>query len=90
MHTVKLNPDGTVEKLRSRLVAKGFEQEQGLNYLKMFSSVVRTAIRRLMFDIAIEKVCKTRQLNVSGVFLHGKIRQLDSTFTFTAITVNIV
>lgn len=29
---IKLNPDGTVKKLRSRLVAKGFNQEEGLDY----------------------------------------------------------
>lgn len=55
VHTLKLNPDGTVKKLCSRLVAKGCHQEEVLDYLEMFSPVVRTATIRLMLNIATAK-----------------------------------
>ena len=50
--TIKLRLDGTVEKLKARLVGKGYKQEKGLDYLKTFSPVVRTATTRLVLDIS--------------------------------------
>lgn len=75
VHTVKLNPDGTVKCLYSRLVAKGFEQEEGLDYLETFSPVVRTATIRLMLDIAVSKGWQVKQLDVSSAFLHGELKE---------------
>lgn len=75
VHTVKLNPDGTVKCLHSRLVAKGFEQEEGLDYLETFSPVVRTATIRLMLDIAVSKGWQVKQLDVSSAFLHGELKE---------------
>lgn len=46
--TIKFRPDGTVESLKSRLVARGNEQEEGIDYLETFSPVVRTATIRLV------------------------------------------
>lgn len=37
VHRIKLNADGTFSKLRSRVVAKGNEQEEGVDYLETYS-----------------------------------------------------
>lgn len=50
--TIKLRLDGTVEKLKARLVGKGYKQEKRLDYLQTFSPVVRTATTRLVLDIS--------------------------------------
>lgn len=75
VHTTKLNPDGTVKKRRSRLVAKGYEQEEGLDYLETFSPVVRTATIRLMLNVATAKEWPIKQLDVSSAFLHGELSE---------------
>lgn len=75
VHTIKLNPDGTVKKLRSRLVARGYEQEEGLDYLETFSPVVRTATIRLMLNIAVKMGWQIKQLDVSSAFLHGELQE---------------
>lgn len=75
VHTVKLNPDGTVKKLRSRLVAKGYEQEEGIDYLETFSPVVRTATIRLMLNIVTTLSWPIKQLDVSSAFLHGELKE---------------
>lgn len=54
LHKVKYNPNGTVRKLKSRLVAKGYDQE-GLDYLETYSPVVCTATIRLVLDVAVSK-----------------------------------
>ena len=75
VHTVKLNPDGAVKKLRSRLVAKGCAQEEGLDYLETFSPVVCTATIWLMLNIATTKAWTIKQLDVSSAFLHGELQE---------------
>lgn len=42
----KLNADGSLDKLRARMVAKGFNQEEGIDYLETYSPVVRSVIVR--------------------------------------------
>lgn len=37
-----MNVDGTLNKLKAHIVAKGFLQEEGIDYLETYSPVVRT------------------------------------------------
>ncbi|CAA7042355.1 unnamed protein product [Microthlaspi erraticum] len=55
VYTVKLKPSGDLNKLKAWLVAKGFDQEEGLDYLETFSPVVRTATIRMILDVATAK-----------------------------------
>lgn len=73
LYKIKLNPDGTIDKLKVGLVARGNEQEEGWDYLETFSPVVRTATIRLVLKIAVAKGWQIRQMDVSNAFLHCEL-----------------
>ena len=54
-YKTKLNADGTVLKLRARLVARGNHQEEGVDYLETLSPVIRTATIRAILHVAVTK-----------------------------------
>lgn len=74
IHRVKLNADGSVKKLRSRLVAQGNNQE-GVDYLETYSPVVRTATVRLIIHIAMVLKWEIKQMDVTNAFLHGDLTE---------------
>lgn len=50
--TDKYGPDGKVKKHKARLVARGFQQEEGLDFQETFASVVKPASTRILLALA--------------------------------------
>lgn len=75
VHKVKLNADDTLLKLRSRLVARGNEQQEGVDFLETYSPVVRTATVRIVLHFAVVNRWDMRQLDVKNAFLHGDLTE---------------
>lgn len=51
----KHRPDGTVDRFKARLVARGFSQQYSLDYNETFSPVGKPATIRLVISIAVSK-----------------------------------
>jgi histone deacetylase 1/2 len=67
----KHKPDGSIDKHKSRLVARGFTQQHGIDYGETFSPVVKPATVRLVISLAVSRGWALRQVDVSNAFLHG-------------------
>ena len=75
VHGVKLNADGTFSKYRSRVVAKGNEQEEGVDFIETYSPVVRTATVRMILHLVVIERWDIKQLDVKNAFLHGDLTE---------------
>lgn len=71
VYKTKLNKDGGVEKYKTRLVAKGYTQQFGVDYTEVFSPVARHDTIRLVVALAAQNSWPIFQLDVKSAFLHG-------------------
>jgi hypothetical protein len=62
----KMKPDSSLGRYKARWVLHGFSQEQGVDFGKTFSPIVKPATVRVFLSIAISLKWETRQLDVKN------------------------
>lgn len=55
----------------ARLVAQGYTQQEGIDFEKTFSPVVKAITFRTIISIAVSQKWSIRQLDVKNAFLYG-------------------
>ncbi|CAL2225684.1 unnamed protein product [Prunus armeniaca] len=68
---LKRKSDGSIEKYKARLIAKGFHQQPGIDFDETFSHVVKPTTVRTILALAVSFGWPLRQLDVKNAFLHG-------------------
>lgn len=72
---MKLKENGEVDKYKTRLVAKGYKQQYGIDYTEVFSPVARHDTIRLVVALAAQNSWPIFQLDVKSAFLHGYLEE---------------
>jgi hypothetical protein len=69
----KYAADGTLDRRKARVVAKGFTQRPGIDFHDTFAPVARLSSLRLLVALAAKYNLKISQLDVTSAYLNGKI-----------------
>lgn len=71
----KMKVDGTIEKFKVRLVAKGFSQKHGIYYFDTYAPVARIATIRLLIALVAIHNLVIHQMNVKTTFLNDELEE---------------
>jgi len=71
VYKIKRRFDGSIERYKTRLVARGFTQQEGIDYSETFSPVIQQATVILVFSIVVSCGWKFHQLDIHNAFLNG-------------------
>jgi hypothetical protein len=71
----KLRPDGTIDKYKTRIVAKDYTQKEGGDFFDTYSPVVRLTIIRVLLSLAASHGLLVHQMDVKTAFLNGELEE---------------
>ena len=72
---LKLNADGSVNYYKARHVAKGFTQQEGIDYEETFAPVARFTSLRVIISITVMEDLELHLMDVDTAFLYGELKE---------------
>jgi hypothetical protein len=74
--SLKVGPDGAVERFKARLVARGFSQSKGVDYAETFAPTCTHTSVRTTLAVAAAKDWRVDQLDVTAAYLQGELHDV--------------
>nr|GFC20532.1 retrovirus-related Pol polyprotein from transposon TNT 1-94 [Tanacetum cinerariifolium] len=73
IYKVKLDELGGILKNKARLVARGYRQEEGIDFKELFALVSRLEAIRIFLAYATHRNMVVYQMDVKTAFLNGNL-----------------
>ena len=73
VYTIQIGSDSQVDRLKARLVTKGYTQIYGSDYYDTFSHVAKMIFVHHLLSMAAMSSWPLYQLDIKNVFLHGDL-----------------
>ncbi|CAG8689828.1 17371_t:CDS:2, partial [Acaulospora colombiana] len=70
---IKRNPDGSIDRYKGRIVAKGYAQRFGEDYTETFAPTARFSALRTVIALAAIEDMELESVDISTAFLNGDI-----------------
>ncbi|GJW00990.1 retrovirus-related pol polyprotein from transposon TNT 1-94 [Tanacetum coccineum] len=71
----KLDEENMVIRNKTRLVVRGYHQEEGIDFKESFAPAARMEVIRIFLAYAAHKLFIIFQMDVKTVFLHGSLKE---------------
>ncbi|KAL0403633.1 UNVERIFIED_CONTAM: Retrovirus-related Pol polyprotein from transposon TNT 1-94 [Sesamum radiatum] len=75
IYKTKYKEDGSIHKQKTRLVAKGYSQQPGVDFTETFALVARMETIRIVVAISAQLGLPVYQLDVKSAFLNGELQE---------------
>eukprot|EP00253_Pinus_taeda_P034460 PITA_34460 len=85
LYKPKINADGSVEKYKATLVAKGYSPQEGIDFDDTFSPVAKLNTLRMLISLETKHKWKLHQLDVKSAFMNGELKSLNDPNLYTKI-----
>ena len=85
----KLDSTGKTSRFKARLVARGFQQKEGIDYDEIYSPVVKMDSIRILLAIAASEGLVLHQMDVKTAFLNSVLAQPFYMFPPPRLGINI-
>ena len=71
--TIKYKADGTIERCKTRLVAKGYTQTYGIDYMETFTLVAKINTICILLSLEVNLDQPLHQFDAKNAFLHRNL-----------------
>ena len=71
--SIKRDADGSIKKFKVRLVADGQKQRHGVDFDRVFATVVKMSTVRFLLSVAVMRKMNLSSLDVVQAYLHAEL-----------------